>query len=201
MVNACPLVLTIYNYWGPVRKVYDELENGRRTGREFETPAKRLTGEEMLVELLQLGMGFGEASALVRAAEAMALRQAAKDCITGGMLLTKEGLELIGKGVERRAVMLGEGMDAIKTAVRKLREEGVDAKWYQAWGKNFKPENFDLEKSLLRNERWLKSKIDADFDFYDIGIDPTRARRSAFYELEQKILRENNITPTPLKRP
>ncbi len=100
---------TVYNHWGPVRTVYDEVVNGRRTGREFETPAKRLTGEEMLVELLQLGMGFGEASALVRAAEAMALRQAAKDCIKGGARLTQEGLEQVEKHI-----ILGTDHNAVR---------------------------------------------------------------------------------------
>lgn len=92
-------------------------------------------------------------------------------------------------------------MESIKTAARGLRTEGVNAKWYQAWTKNFKPENFNLEKSLQRNERWLKSKIDEGFDIYDIGIDPTRTRRSPFYQLEQDILKQYDITPIPLKRP
>lgn len=92
-------------------------------------------------------------------------------------------------------------MDDIKTAARGLREQGIDAKWYQAWGENFEPENFNLEMSLRRNERWIKSKIDDGFDIYDIGIDPTRARRSPFYQLEREIIDQSPVTPIPIPKP
>lgn len=87
-------------------------------------------------------------------------------------------------------------MGAIKAAARK-----IGAKWYQAWGKNFTPANFDMGKSLARNERWLRSKIAQGYTIYDIGIDPTRATRSPFYELEKRILKEKGIVPIPLPRP
>jgi RHS repeat-associated protein len=95
-----------------------------------------------------------------------------------------------------KAVVLGEGMDAIKTTAR-----GVGAKWYQAWGKNFAPGAFNLDKSLARNARWLNGKIDDGYVFYDIGIDPGRPNRSAFYALEQQILKDRDIVPIPLARP
>lgn len=93
--------------------------------------------------------------------------------------------------------MLGEGMDAVKDAARGLRSEGVDAKWYQAWGKNF-PTNrpmmpTELEAALARNERWIRQKFKEGYQFYDIGVDPTRSVRSRFYELKQRILKELGV--------
>lgn len=97
--------------------------------------------------------------------------------------------------------MIGKGMDKIKTAARELRKQGVNAKWYQAWSKNFDPDNFNLEMSLRRNERWINSKIDEGFDIYDIGLDPTRTRRSPFYKLEKEIIERSPVTPIPIPRP
>jgi RHS repeat-associated protein len=95
-----------------------------------------------------------------------------------------------------KAAVLGEGMDDIKTTAR-----SIDAKWYQAWSKNFAPAVFNLDKSLARNARWLNGKIDDGYVFYDIGVDPRRSSRSAFYALEQQILKDRGIVPIPLARP
>ena len=96
----------------------------------------------------------------------------------------------------RRSVVIGEGMDAIKETARKR-----GAKWYQAWSKFFSKENFDLEKSLERNKRWIERKIEEGYDFYDIGIDPSRDRRSPFYQLEKSVLEEHGYPITPIGRP
>ena len=95
---------------------------------------------------------------------------------------------------DTKAVVLGEGMGAVKIAARALQSQGIDAKWYQAWGKNF-PQNrpmtpAELQAALNRNERWIRLKIDEGFAFYDLGFDPTRSVRSRFYELEQSLIRE-----------
>jgi hypothetical protein len=87
-------------------------------------------------------------------------------------------------------------MDAIKTTA-----QSIGAKWYQAWSKNFLPENFNLSASLARNERWIRGKIADGYTFYDIGIDPARATRSPFYALEQSVLAEEGIETIPLPRP
>jgi hypothetical protein len=95
-------------------------------------------------------------------------------------------------------------MDTVKGAARGLRSEGVNAKWYQAWGKNF-PKNrpmtpTELQAALKRNERWIRQKAKDGYQFYDIGIDPTRSVRSPFYELEQRILKELGVKTIPLPR-
>ena len=107
----------------------------------------------------------------------------------------------ISEAGTKPAIVIGEVMDSIKATARGLRGKGVNAKWYQAWSKNFKSENFNLEESLQRNERWIKSKIDKGFDIYDIGIDPTRARRSPFYQLEKEIIDKSPVTPILIPRP
>ncbi|CAG0960205.1 tRNA3(Ser)-specific nuclease WapA [Burkholderiales bacterium] len=103
-----------------------------------------------------------------------------------------------------RAIVIGEGMEAIKAAALALRGEGVGAKWYQAWGKNF-PEGRlmtaeELEVALARNARWIEAKIRAGYKIYDIGIDATRATRSPFYELERAILKKFNYETIPMGR-
>ncbi len=98
--------------------------------------------------------------------------------------------------VIRKRIVIGEGMDAVKAAARQQ-----DAKWYQAWGKNFTPEGFDLEKNLARNERWIRDKIRQGYEILDIGIDQDRSRRSLFYELERKILDELGYPTTQIERP
>ncbi|MDV7390838.1 RHS repeat-associated core domain-containing protein [Arthrospira platensis SPKY1] len=86
-------------------------------------------------------------------------------------------------------IVIGEGMEAVKAAAHKH-----GAKWYQAWSKNFLPENFDLDKSLARNERWIREKIQQGYEILDIGIDPIRSNRSPFYELA--VCRRNEFLRT-----
>ncbi len=94
-----------------------------------------------------------------------------------------------GKAVSNKSIVIGEGMQDIKTVAKQLQSEGVDAKWYQAWSKNFpnnRPMTSDeLNAALARNQRWIDSKIKQGYDIYNIGTDPLRTTRSPFYELEQ----------------
>jgi hypothetical protein len=88
-----------------------------------------------------------------------------------------------------KAVVIGEGMGDIKAIAKQLQAEGINAKWYQAWSKNF-PNNrpmtpYELNAALAKNQRWIDSKIKQGYDIYDIGIDPLRNTRSPFYQLEQ----------------
>lgn len=106
------------------------------------------------------------------------------------------GADGVAADLQRKAVVIGEDMDAIKTTAR-----GIGAKWYQAWGKNLLPENFNFGRSLARNERWIRSKIEGGYTFYDIGIDPVREVRSPFYEMEKRVLAEANIDVVPIPRP
>jgi hypothetical protein len=104
----------------------------------------------------------------------------------------------------QKSVVIGEGMATIKGAAKLLQSEGINAKWYQAWGKNF-PKNrlmtpSELEAALKRNERWIRKKIADGYNFYDLGLDPTHSVRSPFYELEKRILGQKEITTIPLPR-
>jgi hypothetical protein len=91
-----------------------------------------------------------------------------------------------------KAVVIGEGMPDIKTVVKQLQTEGTDAKWYQAWHKNFPDDrpmtSAEFSAAKARNQRWIDSKIKQEYDIYDIGIDPLRTSRSPFYEVEQSIV-------------
>ena len=105
------------------------------------------------------------------------------------------------QGAPKKPIVIGEGMDEIKTATQALRKQGVDAKRYQTWGKNFKRENFGFQKSMKRNDRWIKTKMKEGYEIYDIGIDPVRPRRSPFYQLEKDLILKNNYPTTPISRP
>ena len=102
-----------------------------------------------------------------------------------------------------KILVLGEGMNAVRAAGRELRAEGIDAKWYQAWGKNFPNRPMtpsELSAALARNEKWIRQKIADGYKFFDIGLDPTRSVRSPFYALEQTILKELGVKTIPLPR-
>ena len=120
-------------------------------------------------------------------------------------LLRQQLKEVAPNGIANsKSIVIGEGMQSVKGAARGLQEQGVNAKWYQAWGKNF-PKNrpmkaAELEAALQRNERWIRSKIDNGYSIYDIGFDPTRSVRSPFYELEQRIIIEKNLLTIPIPR-
>jgi RHS repeat-associated protein len=115
-----------------------------------------------------------------------------------------EGIVDATKGADK-FVVLGEGMGHIKTVAKQLQSQGVNAKWYQAWGKNFpanRPMNSgEMAAALSRNERWIRSKIKNGYKFFDIGIDATRSVRSPFYKLEQSIIKETGTKTTTLSRP
>lgn len=92
-----------------------------------------------------------------------------------------------------KAIVIGEGMYRIKPVCREL-----NAKWYQAWSKNFPTDRLmtelELNAAKARNARWLKTKIKQGYKIYDIGIDSKRTLRSPFYELEQNIIEQTGYT-------
>jgi RHS repeat-associated protein len=101
-----------------------------------------------------------------------------------------------------KIIVLGEGMGRVKKAVRALRKQGKDARWYQAWGKNFpkkgKMSKKQLDAALNRNERWLRDKIKKRYKILDIGKDKTRPSRSPFYKREGEVLKDTGYPSTPL---
>jgi Pretoxin HINT domain len=85
-------------------------------------------------------------------------------------------------------VVIGESMNRVKAAVQSLRAQGINAKWYQTWSRNW-PKGRSLTAAeevaaKARNIRWLASKKKLGVTIYDIGIDPSRAKRSIFYDAE-----------------
>lgn len=116
-----------------------------------------------------------------------------------GLNLTNEAGAATDK--ERKAIVIGEGMERVKAGAKELREQGIDAKWYQALSRNF-PDRLMTESELnaakARNTNWLMSKIKQGYKLYDVGIDPSRQRRSPFYELEKDILKQLNYPITNL---
>ena len=87
----------------------------------------------------------------------------------------------------KKAIVIGEGMADVRKVGRDL-----DAKWYQAWGKNF-PKNRqlnpeELEAALKRNRRWIEEKTREGYTIYDIGPKTPGKITSPFYQLEKEFL-------------
>jgi hypothetical protein len=108
-----------------------------------------------------------------------------------------------GKGINK-AIVIGEGMGAIKNAAKSLQAEGINAKWYQAWSKNFpkgRPMTAsELETALVRNNRWIHAKVNQGYKVYDIGIDAIRPQRSVFYKLEKQVIKDLDYNVTRIPR-
>ncbi len=186
----------------------DEWAIGSEFAGEWNPVFTAQESTELLEQIFAAGVDF---SPLVGDVKGFIEVFTGKDLITGDSLGIFRWLGVLGISELRYAdelvdvadatvpatrIVIGEGMDAIKAAARKY-----DAKWYQAWTKYFSPEMVDMEKSLARNERWLRSKIRQGFEILDIGIDPSRATRSPFYALEKRILEELGYPVSPIPRP
>ncbi|AJR14780.1 cytoplasmic membrane protein [Leptospira interrogans serovar Linhai str. 56609] len=120
--------------------------------------------------------------------------------------LAKVGVEAADKVIKNgKAVVIGEGMTAVKNAAKNLQSQGVDAKWYQAWGKNF-PKGREMtpkemNSALGRNEKWLNSKMKEGYKIYDIGNDTKRLKPSPFYAREKSMIQQKGYSTTELPRP
>ncbi len=118
---------------------------------------------------------------------------------------TRGGLAEIANAAEwGKAIVIGEGMGAVKTTAKTLQSQGINAKWYQAWSKNFPTNRLmtpaEMDAALARDARWLNTKINQGYKIYDIGIDVTRTTRSPFYQLEQSILQQRVYPTTKIPR-
>jgi len=101
-------------------------------------------------------------------------------------------------------VVLGEGMGDIKTVAKALQGKGLNAKWYQAWSKNF-PKNRPMTLSELaaakaRNQRWIDGKLKDGHQLIDIGRDG-RPVPSPFYALEKEAISKSGARTIPHPRP
>ena len=122
-----------------------------------------------------------------------------------GGVRTRVALGTTGNSVKGgKAIVIGEGMGAVKTTAKTLQSQGINAKWYQAWSKNFPTNRLmtpaELNAAQVRNARWLNSKISQEYTIYDIGIDATRATRSPFYQLERSILQQSGYPTIVIPR-
>ena len=60
----------------------------------------------------------------------------AKGVVENADVVVKNLDEAVGvANKEQKTIVIGESMSRVKHATKKLQESGVDAKWYQAWGK------------------------------------------------------------------
>ncbi|WP_340077910.1 RHS repeat-associated core domain-containing protein, partial [Leptobacterium sp. I13] len=105
--------------------------------------------------------------------------------------------------VPQKAIVIGEGMSAVRSSAKGLQAQGVNAKWYQAWSKNF-PKNrpmtaAELEAAIARNTRWIHSKIKDGYKIYDIGP-KAKAIRSPFYQAEKDVISRLNYPVQKLPR-
>jgi hypothetical protein len=109
-----------------------------------------------------------------------------------------------GAAKAEKVIVIGEGMGAVKTTAKTLQAQGINAKWYQAWSKNFPTNRLmtptEFSAAQARNARWLNSKINQGYKIYDIGIDATRTIRSPFYQLERNILQQRGYPTTVIPR-
>ncbi len=107
---------------------------------------------------------------------------------------TKKADNIIKTG--EKAIVIGEGMYRVKPAAR-----SINAKWYQAWSKNFPNGRLmtdaELNAAKVRNARWIKSKINQGYTIYDIGPKGTSIS-SPFYQLERDIIDKLGYPTTPL---
>lgn len=104
----------------------------------------------------------------------------------------------------QKVIVIGEGMTTVQGTARGLQARGINAKWYQAWSKNY-PKNrpmtsAEISAAMARNKRWIHSKIREGYKVYDIGIDASRARRSIFYQVERDAIQRFNYPVTKLPR-
>lgn len=165
---------------------------------------ENLTNEE-IAEVVSFVIGFTPADGGKDALDLIA----GKDIITqqstnrGVLVVCLFTPEIVDKLLKNgakvtKAIVVGETMPDIKTVAKQLQSEGINAKWYQAWGKNFPSERRmteeELNAALARNQRWIDSKIKQGYTIYDIGIDPKKleSQRSPFYKLEQERLQKYN---------
>jgi len=72
-------------------------------------------------------------------------------------------------------IVIGETMEDIRTVAKQLQEQGINAKWYQAW-KKYWPDRIltppELDANLVRNGAWITSKITQGYTILDLGRNP-----------------------------
>jgi RHS repeat-associated protein len=97
-----------------------------------------------------------------------------------------------------KVVVIGRTMTRVKAAVKALQDEGINAKWYQAW----KNDPFDPDLAMSRNTRWINDKMDQGYTIVDIGPDLSRSDPvGPFYGMESKAVSGAGYPTIPMSWP
>lgn len=100
----------------------------------------------------------------------------------------KYGAKKIIKGKYSKKVLLGENMK--DRVIPRAKKDGFDT--YKTTPKNRK--NY-----MKRNKKWIKRMVKENREFYTLGKDPLRSKRSPYYKMEKEFLKRKGIEPKRLK--
>jgi len=176
-------------------KALDTVQNGLDVAGVFFDPADALNGTISLARGNYVDAGLNFVSVVPLVGDAIGKGGKMGKKIVKNTSDISKAIKIADKS--QKTIVIGESMSRVKKATKMLQKEGIDAKWYQAWSKNFpkngvKMTSEQLSQALSRNARWLKSKIDEGYQIIDIGKDINRMERSAFFDLEQDIIENAN---------
>ena len=176
-------------------KALDTVQNGLDVAGVFFDPADALNGTISLARGNYVDAGLNFVSVVPLVGDAIGKGGKMGKKIVKNTPDISKAIKIADKS--QKTIVIGESMSRVKKATKMLQKEGIDAKWYQAWSKNFpkngvKMTSEQLSQALSRNARWLKSKIDEGYQIIDIGKDINRMERSAFFDLEQDIIENAN---------
>lgn len=148
-----------------------------------------------LLDALQLGLdllglipGAGEPFDLVNAGISAARGDYLGAGLSMAAMIPFAGMAATAGKAGRRAVVIGETMTRVKAA-----SKAMDATHYKPW----KIFPWDEAKAMARNEKWIRKKMKQGCEIIDIGLDPSRATRSPFYEMEKRNIGNANYPTTP----
>lgn len=148
-----------------------------------------------LLDALQLGLdllglipGAGEPFDLLNAGVSAARGDYVGAGLSMAAMVPIAGMAATAGKAGRRAIVIGENMTRVKAAAK-----AMDAHAYRPW----KIIPWDEAKAMARNEKWIRKKMKQGCEIIDIGIDPSRATRSPFYEMEKRNIGNANYPTTP----
>jgi RHS repeat-associated protein len=148
-----------------------------------------------LLDALQLGLdllglipGAGEPFDLINAGISAARGDYVGAGLSMAAMVPIAGMAATAGKAGRRAIVIGENMTRVKAAAN-----AMDAAAYRPW----KILPWDEAKAMARNEKWIRKKMKQGCEIIDIGVDPSRATRSPFYEMEKRNIGNANYPTTP----
>jgi hypothetical protein len=108
---------------------------------------------------------------------------AANEAATLGAATTE-----VGTSAESAPVVIGETMARVEQAAAKIPGSKIlnDMPDFKAMGMNAD----QVTSSMMQyNRKWILEQMRSGRPIFDIGLDPNRATRSIFYEMEQNMLK------------